>query len=248
MKIEKVYLKSLRNEEHYQFGKDVSALVVKYKAATLNVEAAFADYSVQIKDEAEALELITKSALTASQEEADYDRDIVFRGLADTVDVGVRHFKPAVRQAAAKLKVVFDHYGNLAVMPYDQESASIANLLGDLNTTYKADVTAAGLTEWVTELTARNAAFVALRAARNTELSTKTSLRMKEVRVKVDAAYTLIVDRVNSQALLNGDTVYAPFINEMNALVSRYQNTIAKRRGTAAAAKEKAKEKEVKNE
>ena len=242
MKIGKIHLNNLRNEEHYQFGKDVSALVVKYKAATLGVEVAFTDYSEEIKQEAEALELITKSVLTASQEEADYDRDVVFRGLADTVDVGVRHFKPAVRQAAAKLKVVFDHYGNLAVMPYDQESASIANLLGDLNTTYKSDVTAAGLTEWVTELTARNAAFVALRAARNTELSTKTSLRMKEVRVKVDAAYTLIADRVNSQALLNGDTAYAPFINEMNALVSRYQNTIAKRRGTAAAAKEKAKE------
>lgn len=240
MEIEKFNLKNLRNEEHYQFYTDVNALIVKYKPATLGIDAAYAAFTPLLKEESDALELITKSAVTANLETADHDRDVVFRGFVNSVNIGTTHFKLAVRQAASKLKVVFDHYGNLATLPYDQETASLTSLITDLNTTYKADVTAAGFADWVTELTARNTAFATLMASRNTEGSGKTQLRMKQVRVKVDAAYLLIVKRINSLAFLNGDTVYAPFINEMNVLILRYESTIAKRRGTAAAAATKA--------
>jgi len=58
----------------------------------------------------------------------------------------------------------------------------------------------------------------------------KTILRMKQERVKTDAIYHEIVERINALAIVEGDAAYAGFINEMKKSIEGYDNTIQIRR------------------
>jgi len=234
IKIETIKSKDLHNEEHYQFETDFKSLVKQYTPAALNIDVAYTAYLLLYKDEGDALELIIKSAITTDMEAANTKRKVTFRGLSDSVTSACIHFKPTVKAAAIRLKVVFDHYGNLNQKPNDDLSASIGNLLADMTTTYAADITAVGLGDWVTELQANNDAYVALAKARYNENAAKTPLRMDDVRVKVDASYHAIVERIHALMLINGDTAYKAFITDLNLRITHYNNLIAQRKGRAA--------------
>lgn len=81
--------------------------------------------------------------------------------------------------------------------------------------------------DWIDELERLNNVFVALEATRNSEEATRTELRMKQVRVQVDAAYKKIVKRINALIIVNGEAPYAEFVKELNARISRAQDSIA---------------------
>jgi hypothetical protein len=220
MNIIDFHLAHLRNEEHFQFQTDFKELVETNNPITMNIAVAFASYLAVYNDESIALDVIRKSAISDEIAQADTVRDSTFRGFSDSVQSASRHFNIGVKQAAMRLQVVLGHYGNIATKPYDEETAAIDSLVNDLNTTYAADVTAiTGLSEWVAELKANNDAFDNLKKNRYTEASSKTMLRMKEVRLQADAAYHTVTERINSLIIVNGETGYTSFVNELNARI-----------------------------
>ena len=206
MKIQSLNLNNLRNEEHFQFQSEFKALVETNTTATLGIDAQFHDYVPQFKNEAEALDVIRKSASTEDLAEADIIRDATFRGLSDAVNAASRHFSPEVKLAAARLQPVFDHYGNLARKPFDEETAAIKSLTNDLQTTYANDATIIGIKDWVLELIKDNNQFETIKNDRYTEEAAKTQLRMKEVRTAIDSIYNTIVKRINALIIVNGET------------------------------------------
>lgn len=238
MEIKKFDSKNLRNEEHYEFHAQINGLIIKYTPANLGVEVDYPTYLSAFNEEGEAVDFIRKSATTEQLETADYERDLVFRGLADSVKTGQQHFKPEVRKAADKLAVMLDHYGNVARMPYDQETGALTTLLVKLTTQHSAEINIVGVSEWIGELSAKNKAFSKLMASRTTESANKTKLRMTPIRLKVDDAYTILIKRVNALAIVNGEAAYKDFINELNDLINRLENTLAKRQGIASKAKD----------
>jgi hypothetical protein len=228
-------LTRLRNEEHFQFQTDFKKLVETGNPATLNIAEAFNAYVQVYNDESQALDVIRKSAISDDIVEADGVRDSIFRGFSDAILSASRHFNAGVKQAALRLQVVIEHYGNIARKPYDEETAAINSLVKDLRTTYTSDVTAiSGLTEWITELAAKNDAFESLKKSRYTEESAKTLLRMKEVRVRADAAYHTITSRIHALMLINGEAGYTGFVNELNTRIDSYSKTLAQRKGRNA--------------
>jgi len=231
MKIENVHLVNLRNEEHYQFQTDFSGLVQKYTPDTLDITDQYAAYQLLYVNEGEALDVIRRSALTTDIADADTQRDNTFRGISDAVQAAAKHFKTEVIEAAARLQVVFDHYGNLTLKPYDEETAAITQLVDELQGTYATDVATVGITDWVSELKTNNEAFDTLKKERYTQDATQTQLKMKEVRMAVDDAYHTIVDRISALVIVNGQTTYNAFINELNARVEAYNNLLAQRKG-----------------
>ncbi|MGC3979113.1 MAG: DUF6261 family protein [Paludibacteraceae bacterium] len=198
----------------------------------LNIEALFAIFRKLYADMDEAMEIIRKSASTEQITDADIARDETFRGFADAVKSAAKHFNTEKKAAAKRLQIIFDHYGNIARKPYDEETASIYNFLQEINA-QKADVTLLGLTDWATQLETENNTFDTLMKARYDETTSKTTLKMKQVRAETDRCYRDILDRLDALIIVNGETTYAPFVKDLAARVERFDNLLAQRKGVA---------------
>jgi len=234
MEIASLYLHNQRNAAHYQYQTDFNSIVIKYTPQVLGIVDDYAAYQPLLQDEGVAFVAITKSATTEEIETADKNRDFTFRGTADKVTNSLNHFDHQVREAARRVKIIFDTYGNLAPKPDDEESGLISSLIDDLRTKVPADIATIQLIDWIAELERLNNAFIALEATRNSEEANRTELRMKTVRVDVDAAYNKIIKRINALIIVNGEAPYADFVKELNARIARAQDSIALSKGQAA--------------
>jgi hypothetical protein len=257
MKIQILKLVNLRNDEHFQFFANFIELVNSTGAAKLNIESRFNTLVALHADEDEALKKITKSDFTRLLHDADRERDEMFRGLAEANRSALKHFKPAVREAAIHLQIVFDTYGNVAKKGDAEETSAITNLLNELTQHHRADMTTVGLNEWEYELSQLNQAFNKLEMQRDAETAVRTTLVLKETRARVDEAYRKLIERIDALALLaeddaednNGgdipekligalsvgvraeDSSYAGFIAKVNALIERFDSVLAIRKG-----------------
>ncbi len=230
MKINDFSLVRLRNEEHFQFFTSFRDLVLVFTALALKIEVLFTLFLAAYANELTSLDIIRKNVISDDLVEADDERDSVFRGMCDAVKSALNHFNAEVRAAAKHLQVVLDTYGNLAIKPYDAETGGLNSLINDFRTTYAADVATVGLTGWVTELAAKNKAFDDLKNNRYTDEASKTILRMKEERVKTDAIYHQLVERLNALIVVEGEAEYAGFVTELNKRIEGYDNTVSIRR------------------
>jgi hypothetical protein len=249
MKIENIDLTRTRNDEHFQFMQFVLALVRETGAAALKVEPQNAALAAAHKQEDEALKKIMKSALTAEINEADRERDGVFRGMANAVRSAQDHFKADVRAAAVRLGIVMDTYGNLAQRSHVEETSAVYNLLMELTGKHMTDVELLNLSGWIQELDKCNVAVEKLLAGRADEGAERTPLVLKTVRAEVDDAYGLLAAVVDAQALLASlgtdaaaSALYAGFIGRLNERIELMNHAVAVRRGMAKAEKEKEKE------
>jgi len=236
MEIASLYLHSQRNAAHYQFQTDFNGLITKYSPQVLGIFEDYVAYQPLLQDEGVALVAITKSATTEEIDEADKNRDFTFRGTADKVTNSLNHFDPQVREAARRVKVIFDAYGNLVPKPDDEESGLISSLIADLRTKASMEIVIVALVDWIAELERLNNIFIALEATRNSEEAKKLVLRMKKVRVVVDAAYNIIVKRINALIIVNGEAPYAEFVKELNARIGRAKDAIAQSKARVATA------------
>ncbi|NOR74983.1 MAG: hypothetical protein GQ525_07470 [Draconibacterium sp.] len=206
-------------------------MVIRFTPATLDIEAAYAVYLPLYGNEAEALDVIRKSAITDEIADADHLRDLTYRGLCDTVKGATKHFLPAKQEAAERVQVAIDHFGNINTKPYNEQTASINTLVNDLETEYADDINTLNMQDWITELKAKNEAFEALMDERYSDDAGKTQLKMKDVRKEIDEAYTTITDRIDALGIVNGTETYAPFVKELNKRVEKFNNTLAIRKG-----------------
>ena len=242
MKCNRFKMELLRNEEWFQFYTEFKTLVQSCDPTVLGIDALFSVFLTLYADADEALEIIRKSATTAQLADSDTTRDGTFRGFIDAIKSALNHFDPAKREAAQRLQVVTNTYGNLARKAYDEQTASVYNFLQEMTGKYASDVALLNLTDWVAQLDANNKAFDALMQNRYTEGSEKTNLRLQPIRLETDRNYRDTLDRLDALMLINGDASYASFVNELNTRTVRFENILAQRKGRAAAKKNKTEE------
>jgi hypothetical protein len=192
--------------------------------------------------EEEALNLITKSALTDELFEADHMRDDIYRGMVDTVKGAGNHFDPAIKSASTRLMIVFDYYGNITNKTYDEQTASTKKLIKELTENHADDVNTAGIGSWLAETETRNNAFDQLMTNRYTEESTQTQFRMKQIRREIDAAYRNIIKQVELLMIVDKENKaqYENYLQELNQRIDRFNNTVAQRIGRNAKTEAKA--------
>ena len=231
MKILRIRLDSLRNEEWFQFMTEVRDLIVLFTAQALSIVELFVLFLKLYADADAALEIIRKSPETEKMTEADHLRDQTFFGLHTSVRAAVHHFDPVQSEAARQLTIVFDRFGNLAHKAPNEETAGIYNLVQELRGTYAEFIATLQLTAWVEELAARNDAYEALVKARNEEVAARPKLQVKQARRELDGVYRQIVERIEALCLVQGPDSFTPFIDRLNAFVARYNNVLAQRRG-----------------
>jgi len=231
MKIKNFALSRLRDEEHFQFFTSFRDLVLVFGALALKIELLFNLFLAAYANELVALDVVRGSAISDDLKDSDKERDEVFRGMCDAVKSGLNHYDPDVRASAKRLQIVLDTYGNLAVKPYDTETGGLNSLIHDFSTTYTDDVAKVILNGWTTELQAKNKAFNDLKNSRYSDDAAKTILRMKQERVKTDDIYRQITERLNALIIVEGETAYLPFVNELNQRIEGYDSIISIRRG-----------------
>ncbi len=241
MKITRLNLHDLRNDEFFQFMTRVSDMIAAATPAALRVEVLYGEFEARYAELDEALKKITKSAITKQIAEADAERDRVFSGMVSAYRAALNHFSPAARAAAARLDPPFSTYGNVAALPDDEQTAALYNLCKDLRERHYDDTEALGLIPWLDEAERLNRAFEALMMSRFEETTGRTTLVMRQTRLAIGEVWYRLADRIDALEIVSGDEAGAPwaaFIAELNAVVERTDNIVAMRRGRAAAKKD----------
>ncbi|MEI6062483.1 MAG: DUF6261 family protein [Bacteroidota bacterium] len=231
MKIEEFDLHRLRNDEHYQFHTECKGLIETSTPEKLGLEALWPPYFTCFGQEVLAMERTRKSAFTEQLAEADASRDDIYKGLLQQVEAAEYHYMSDLRLAGNRLKVAFDHYGDLTRKSYDQETADITSLISDLTHTLADDVALLGLGGWLTEMETRNRNFNQLMQTRYSEETGKVQPVMKDVRIAIDDVYRGITERIISLINVNGDGAYADFANALNTRIARYRTMLAQHSG-----------------
>jgi len=231
MKIDSFYRKNLRNDEHFQFHTEFRDLVAANGAESLKIAAHFAIYEPALEREDEGLKRIVKSVYTEKIRDADKARDETYSGMVEISAASLKHYVPEVREAAKKLKILFDTYGNVSAKPLNEQTSAVHNILQELKGEYLSAAQTVGINGWVYELEARNNAFETLVKGRFSEAASKTGVVVKVAREEVDAAYDTIVDRLNALVIVEGEEAYAAFIRTLNTVIAKYAAVLNARLG-----------------
>jgi hypothetical protein len=238
MKIIKTDFHLYRNEQWFQFQTEVKKLIELYDAGHLDIRELFDAFLKIYNDADEALELIRKSGNTELLHSTDTKRDHTFRGFVDAVKSFQKHHDPEKQRMALQIQLILNHYGNIARLPNDEETATIYNFLQELRQSCSNQIDFLRLQEWLEDLENDNNEFQTLTTDRNDEQAAKTKLRMLAVRKEGDAAYRNIIERIEALILLNGDSQYSEFVNKLNNFLTHYNTIIAQRKGRNSAKKE----------
>ena len=231
MKIGFIDFTRFRNNEHFQFHSEFRSLVVDQTAAKLKVATQFDHYVACYEKEDVSLQVIRMSAVTKEIKDSYKLRGRTFRGLARTNSAALLHYDPLMVMAAKRLKILFDTYGNIARMSLNEATSAIYNLLQELEGDYLVDMQQLSLTGWATALKAQNANVNALVKSRYDEKAARTDLKMVNTRLETDKAYGVIVTLINSRIIVDGPTVYEPFVRKLNAFINKYSIVVAQRQG-----------------
>jgi hypothetical protein len=232
MRITRIKLNRLRNEEWYNYFTEFKTFVEQTTPEVLDIEALFVVFMTFYGKADETLEQIRKSNYTSEIVQLDALRDNTWTGLSETVKSALHHYNESKRAAAKRLAILFDHYGNIAVKTYNEETASIYNFLQDIRGKYAAEIVTLDLTGWLNELERANNEFETAVLERNREYAGKTDLSMLEIRRQTGRAYLDIVERIEALCLIYGDDRFAPFIKILNANIERYKTAINRRGGS----------------
>jgi hypothetical protein len=222
----------LRNEEWYNYFTEFKTFVEQTSPEVLDIETLFIVFMSFYGKADEALEQIRKSRYSSEIVKFDASRDHVWVGLSETVRSDLHHFDENKRTAAERLMILFDHYGNLAIKPYNEETATISNFLQDIRGKYAAEIVTLDLTGWLNELERTNTEFETAVLERNSEYAGKTDLNMLDIRRQTDRAYLDIVERIEALCLVQGDDKFEPFIKTLNTNIERYKTAINRRSGS----------------
>lgn len=237
MKIETTDFSRYHNEEHFQFGEDFATLVNQKEAVKLKIEPQFELFKIAHDKEKQALERIKKSTATTKLMLADTNRDNTLLGIKHLVNAALVHYDPTVRNIAQKTKIILDTYGDIARKNYSEETGAITNLIEELKKN-PSDTQIVGLTSWTNELARQNNIVQELLLSRDAEFAGLDDTPVKTVRAHADEAYRIITERLEARTVLDPDDDLTAFINSLNALVGRYNLTIAQRTGRSAAKKD----------
>jgi hypothetical protein len=205
----------LRNEEWFQFHTDFSGLVSLYGDELLGVKRLYTPYCELYKEADVLLELLRKSFLTPDSTAEDRQRDNAFRSLRDSIKSFLNFPDPVRQKAAGELFAVVEKYGKgILKGTHADETASINNLLQDLTgqeggIDLSAQMTALGLSAWVTALQEANEAYKNTMNRRYEETSERPDAgRMREVRAATDHHYVTMANIIDGQLLAIGDIVF----------------------------------------
>jgi hypothetical protein len=224
----------MRHETIVRVGSDIYVIAGKIGPGAIGIKALWDELKTILDSLNIHLDQIHKSAITVEIEGQDHRRRELYRGLSAAIRAFLHHPDPEKHAAATRLAIVLDRYGDVSKKTYDDESAAIDDLVKELYAPVNAPlVILLGVGEWVTLLSSANAAFVNLMVERYEEVNRHHD-PMRVARVPLENVLQKIVRRVESIVELNGidfTPELATFVQEYNAIASRYKHIMAQEEG-----------------
>lgn len=223
----------LRNNDYFQFMTAVKDLITVATPTALNVEEDFTNFGVSFTKLDDELRVDQGSIITEKLTLADNLRDTTWRALYGRTKATLLSPIAKEVEAAKRVKRVFDLYGNIAKLSYNEQTAAATNLDSDLETEeMAAHIATMGMTKWAQAHQTQNEAFNTLLNERDTELANKKSGNVREVRLELDPVYELIINRVEAMITLNmASPELETFVKELNQKIKYYNTTLASRGG-----------------
>ncbi|MDR0750182.1 MAG: DUF6261 family protein [Tannerellaceae bacterium] len=215
MKIEKIRQASLHNEEWFKFYTEFKAAVTHFNKVTLGIKDLFDRIELLCQKADELLVVVRKSIYTEEIEEAVRKRNEFFRGFFNVVK-GLQKLPAGDKQKAAEqLFILLDRGYKKPVLQgtYAEQSASVYNLLQDLQGAYAADITLLALTEWVTTISQAEQEYLTLAAGRARETVEKPQEDLRKIRRQADVLYNATATYLDARLTadgLGGDIVIDP--------------------------------------
>ncbi len=238
MKVNKMNLAALRNEEHFQLMVDVKSLVETTKAQILNISQLFPIFTGFFNKEDIALEALRKSALIEPIVDADYQRDSIYRGFVSLIETYNCSSDPNKVQASRNIQHFINHYEDFRLKSYSEETTVIYNFLQDIKDRCANDIRTLNARDWIRDLDSANQIFSSLMNQRFDKNAGQKIDNMREIRRSIDKIYTQIIDNINASILSNEETAYADFVCKLNERIDYFNNMIARRKSKLVTKKE----------
>ncbi len=230
-----INLSNLRNPEFLQFSNDFLGIVQLNNPKALNVQAEFDDFTSATNIIDTLFKADRGSLITDEIEAMDLRRDTAITGISGYVQSLTYHFNPVTRQHAVALAGNLANYdASVAKQNYQAETAIIKSILTDWveKPALEAAIQALNIADWQAELADANTVFNSKYLARTQELGALSPDTIKEKRQEAATAYYTLRDFISSHYILaKGAEPYKKAVNELNALITQYNNLLAGRKG-----------------
>lgn len=224
--ISDIYLGRMNNGAHFTYVSNLLARAEGDRAVSTKAAAQVAALKAAVEQEDADLKLSRKSMLSDEIAAADAKRDDFYVGYKKVVQGFLRLPVGAMANAA---KVLSQHIKDYAIDPkmqLDRETGMLKNFIADLEGTYKQQVEALSLGEFVTCMKEANERVNRLLDQRGNEQLGTTVGALKASRKATDEACRMLVKMVNALALVEGEKDYAAFIDRTNTEIVRYKREV----------------------
>lgn len=224
-KINTIDTHSLTNGAHYNF---MEAIYTNLNSILLYGEKLRTElpaFKTALDNEDAVLVLSRKSNKTDEIANADKARDNAYVGYKYTVK-GFTYLGSGAQYEAAK--VLTQHLTDYQIdtqMSLSRQTGLMTNFIEDLESTYSEQIESLGLTPFVTMMKNGNEKVKAGLQSRDNERAGQTKAAMLSARADTDAAYQIIVDKINALYLVDTTNTneYVTTIDEINAQIKHYK-------------------------
>lgn len=246
MKILKIDLEHLRDNEHYRMMESLLNVVQEeigkadpenggeLNAVIIPLSELFQQ---RLETEQRAINRLRKNELTDPIADADTLRDNAFRGLMLYVKTYSLSPDEEKREAARCLQVLLENVGDFRRDNYEAESGTIVPFLNELERNHTENIKIIGAEEWVEALRDANNKFDELMNERSQQHAEKEPITGKEARRLVNKVYQQLITSIEVVYTVSDGGVYENLIDRINEIIGDYKTTLAQRKGRAKASK-----------
>ncbi|MBN1182261.1 MAG: hypothetical protein JXB49_08245 [Bacteroidales bacterium] len=219
-----------RISEYIQFFSDTATICSQSNPKELNIEAQFNEFNRQQKSLEESFKQNRKSEITALLTKLDERRDRALVCISIVADGFLNHFNPRKQDAAQKISDCISKYGSkLYTLNYQAETSVLTSLGEDLQGELSESVNLLHLNEVVDEMNAANTEFNEKFIDRIDETSMDDSESTSNLIKLTLEKYKVLCRHIDAHATITPSEQYTNLIKRLNALIERYNSTMALR-------------------
>ncbi|MDR3309535.1 MAG: DUF6261 family protein [Tannerella sp.] len=212
----------LHADEHNKFHQRFMELLDKYPVVIAFVAPQYKIMEDLLAIESKLIEAQRSSAYTELLAEIDIKQDTSISGIKKIIEVGLISFDPLVVEAAKRLSLRMRSFKNIQSKRYEGESASIGILISDFRSSFPGDIVTLGLVPWLNKLETEHNQYDEIFELRNTSLSERISVKLKDIRKQIDALYKDMTEHI-AAAITNADTdIYLEFALQLDQEIIYY--------------------------
>jgi len=229
-----IYFRRFRNSEFIQFFNDLFSIFLKQNTEELGIKEQLDPIVPELESIKSIHATLKGSNISDDIKVIDNRRDDCITGIRKVLEGYTFHFDQPVKDAAQSLLNTIDTFGtSIAKQNYPTETTSLKGIHDSFTKEEKLinALSLLNLTDWVGQMDKENNLFNTRYIDRIDETAKQTEDKIAELRKLVVEKYYTLRNHLTSHATLKPNENYKLVIDQLNALIEKY-NGIIKRRGS----------------